>query len=108
MLLIHLILSRCLALMPCDSLLLWELLVRFVLYYRQPDLNLSTERLTANKAFTNKLWNAGKFVLQVLPNRYNVSSWQNIEACKLCVSTGKTHTQTINSRKIVYVRGRNP
>ncbi|XP_040953630.1 valine--tRNA ligase, chloroplastic/mitochondrial 2 isoform X4 [Gossypium hirsutum] len=46
------------------------------------DLNLSTERLTANKAFTNKLWNAGKFVLQVLPNRYNVSSWQNIEACK--------------------------
>ncbi|KAH1045310.1 hypothetical protein J1N35_036094 [Gossypium stocksii] len=46
------------------------------------DLNLSTERLTANKAFTNKLWNAGKFVLQVLPNRDNVSGWQNIEACK--------------------------
>ncbi|KAH1063020.1 hypothetical protein J1N35_028007 [Gossypium stocksii] len=47
------------------------------------DLNLSTERLTANKAFTNKLWNAGKFVLQVLPNRDNVSGWQNIEACKV-------------------------
>ncbi|KAH1084547.1 hypothetical protein J1N35_024308 [Gossypium stocksii] len=46
------------------------------------DLNLSTERLTANTAFTNKLWNAGKFVLQVLPNRDNVSGWQNIEACK--------------------------
>ncbi|KAK5787462.1 hypothetical protein PVK06_042116 [Gossypium arboreum] len=44
------------------------------------DLNLSTERLTANTAFTNKLWNAGKFVLQVLPNRDNVSGWQNIEA----------------------------
>ncbi|PPR97153.1 hypothetical protein GOBAR_AA23506 [Gossypium barbadense] len=45
------------------------------------DLNLSTERLTANTAFTNKLWNAGKFVLQVLPNRDNVSGWQNVEAC---------------------------
>ncbi|KAG0496168.1 hypothetical protein HPP92_000859 [Vanilla planifolia] len=30
------------------------------------DLNLSTERLTSNKAFTNKLWNAGKFILQNL------------------------------------------
>ncbi|MBA0637425.1 hypothetical protein Godav_022406, partial [Gossypium davidsonii] len=37
------------------------------------DLNLSTERLTANTAFTNRLWYAGKFVLQVLPNRDNVS-----------------------------------
>ncbi|KAK5838514.1 hypothetical protein PVK06_007244 [Gossypium arboreum] len=46
------------------------------------DLNLSTERLTTNTAFTIKLWNAGKFVLQVLPNRDNVSGWQNIEACK--------------------------
>ncbi|KAG8498397.1 hypothetical protein CXB51_007347 [Gossypium anomalum] len=27
------------------------------------DLNLSTERLTVNTTFTNKLWNAGKFVL---------------------------------------------
>ncbi len=27
------------------------------------DLNLSTERLTASRNFTNKLWNAGKFVL---------------------------------------------
>ncbi|XP_028556333.1 valine--tRNA ligase, chloroplastic/mitochondrial 2 [Dendrobium catenatum] len=31
------------------------------------DLNLSTDRLTSNKAFTNKLWNAGKFILQNLP-----------------------------------------
>ncbi|KAK8953365.1 Valine--tRNA ligase [Platanthera guangdongensis] len=31
------------------------------------DLNLSTERLTSNKAFINKLWNAGKFILQNLP-----------------------------------------
>ncbi|PPS01126.1 hypothetical protein GOBAR_AA19536 [Gossypium barbadense] len=44
------------------------------------DLNLSTERLTTNTAFTIKLWNAGKFVLQVLPNWDNVSGWQNIEA----------------------------
>ena len=27
------------------------------------DLNLSMERLTANRNFTNKLWNAAKFVL---------------------------------------------
>ncbi|KAK6255819.1 hypothetical protein SCA6_017124 [Theobroma cacao] len=46
------------------------------------DLNLSTERLTANKAFTNKLWNAGKFVLQNLPDRDNVSGWQTIRAYK--------------------------
>ncbi|XP_039034825.1 valine--tRNA ligase, chloroplastic/mitochondrial 2-like [Hibiscus syriacus] len=46
------------------------------------DLNLSTERLTENKAFTNKLWNAGKFVLYSLPNRDNVSGWQNIQDCK--------------------------
>ncbi|KAL1092995.1 hypothetical protein V6Z11_D06G000500, partial [Gossypium hirsutum] len=46
------------------------------------EIKYLTERLTANRAFTNKLWNAGKFVLQVLPNRDNVSGWQNIEACK--------------------------
>ncbi len=27
------------------------------------DLNLSLERVTASRNFTNKLWNAGKFVL---------------------------------------------
>ncbi|XP_068654248.1 valine--tRNA ligase, chloroplastic/mitochondrial 2 isoform X2 [Aristolochia californica] len=42
------------------------------------DLNLSVERLTSNKAFTNKLWNAGKFVLQNLPNRTDSSSWEYI------------------------------
>ncbi|XVF71432.1 hypothetical protein PTKIN_Ptkin12aG0036900 [Pterospermum kingtungense] len=47
------------------------------------DLNLSTERLTANKAFTNKLWNAGKFVLQNLPDRDDASSWQTIQTCKV-------------------------
>ncbi|KAI5065077.1 hypothetical protein GOP47_0019772 [Adiantum capillus-veneris] len=31
------------------------------------DVNLSPERLTANKGFTNKLWNAGKFIHQNLP-----------------------------------------
>ncbi|XP_038686253.1 valine--tRNA ligase, chloroplastic/mitochondrial 2 isoform X2 [Tripterygium wilfordii] len=44
------------------------------------DLNLSTERLTANKAFTNKLWNAGKFVLQNLPRENDISSWEKILA----------------------------
>ncbi|KAF8398020.1 hypothetical protein HHK36_016946 [Tetracentron sinense] len=42
------------------------------------DLNLSTERLTSNKAFTNKLWNAGKFVLQNLPSQSDVSAWENV------------------------------
>lgn len=32
------------------------------------DVNLSPEKLTSNKAFTNKLWNAGKFILQNLQN----------------------------------------
>ncbi|KAF5957919.1 hypothetical protein HYC85_005144 [Camellia sinensis] len=42
------------------------------------DLNLSTERLTANKAFTNKLWNAGKFVLQNLPSQSDISAWESL------------------------------
>lgn len=47
------------------------------------DLNLSTERLTSNKAFTNKLWNAGKFVLQNLPKENDVSAWENILSYKV-------------------------
>ncbi|KAJ8432841.1 hypothetical protein Cgig2_024529 [Carnegiea gigantea] len=46
------------------------------------DLNLSTERLTSNKAFTNKLWNAGKFVLQNLPMQSDFSAWENLLAYK--------------------------
>ncbi|XP_058722633.1 valine--tRNA ligase, chloroplastic/mitochondrial 2 isoform X1 [Vicia villosa] len=46
------------------------------------DLNLSTERLTSNKAFTNKLWNAGKFVLQNLPKENDISAWENILSYK--------------------------
>ncbi|KAJ4971938.1 hypothetical protein NE237_005037 [Protea cynaroides] len=46
------------------------------------DLNLSTERLTSNKAFTNKLWNAGKFILQNLPHQSETSAWENILAYK--------------------------
>ncbi|KAF2295430.1 hypothetical protein GH714_032911 [Hevea brasiliensis] len=46
------------------------------------DLNLSTERLTANKAFTNKLWNAGKFVLQNLPSQADTSACQTMLAYK--------------------------
>ncbi|KAH7852189.1 hypothetical protein Vadar_021626 [Vaccinium darrowii] len=46
------------------------------------DLNLSMERLTANKAFTNKLWNAGKFVLQNLPSQSDNSAWETLLAYK--------------------------
>ncbi|CAD6221065.1 unnamed protein product [Miscanthus lutarioriparius] len=46
------------------------------------DLNLSTERLTSNKAFTNKLWNAGKFLLQNLPDKSDVSAWDVLLANK--------------------------
>eukprot|EP00262_Sarcandra_glabra_P017779 TRINITY_DN619_c0_g2_i1.p1 TRINITY_DN619_c0_g2~~TRINITY_DN619_c0_g2_i1.p1 ORF type:complete len:683 (-),score=129.79 TRINITY_DN619_c0_g2_i1:206-2254(-) len=46
------------------------------------DLNLSTERLTSNKAFTNKLWNAGKFVLQNLPSESDFFAWENILSYK--------------------------
>ncbi|XP_059623090.1 valine--tRNA ligase, chloroplastic/mitochondrial 2 isoform X2 [Cornus florida] len=46
------------------------------------DLNLSTERLTANKAFTNKLWNAGKFVLQNLPGDSDILAWETLLAYK--------------------------
>uniref|UniRef100_A0A0E0E7R2 valine--tRNA ligase n=1 Tax=Oryza meridionalis TaxID=40149 RepID=A0A0E0E7R2_9ORYZ len=46
------------------------------------DLNLSTERLTSNKAFTNKLWNAGKFLLQNLPDRSDATAWDVLLANK--------------------------
>ncbi|KAM0850075.1 hypothetical protein ACQ4PT_053316 [Festuca glaucescens] len=46
------------------------------------DINLSTERLTSNKAFTNKLWNAGKFLLQNLPDRSNATAWDLLLANK--------------------------
>ncbi|KAL9425036.1 hypothetical protein AB3S75_032046 [Citrus x aurantiifolia] len=46
------------------------------------DLSLSIERLTANKAFTNKLWNAGKFILQNLPSQNDMSRWEILLAYK--------------------------
>ncbi|GMH26292.1 hypothetical protein Nepgr_028135 [Nepenthes gracilis] len=42
------------------------------------DLNLSIERLASNKAFTNKLWNAGKFVLQNFPSGSDSSAWDTL------------------------------
>ncbi|RVW90154.1 Valine--tRNA ligase, chloroplastic/mitochondrial 2 [Vitis vinifera] len=60
-----------------------SLTTNFALLFQ--DLNLSTERLTSNKAFTNKLWNAGKFVLQNLPSQSDISAWETILACKVCV-----------------------
>ncbi|KAF3789506.1 Valine--tRNA ligase [Nymphaea thermarum] len=49
------------------------------------DLNMSFERLTSNKAFTNKLWNAGKFVLQNLPSESDYSDWQALRGFKFNV-----------------------
>ncbi|GAA0146833.1 aminoacyl-tRNA synthetase [Lithospermum erythrorhizon] len=46
------------------------------------DLNLSNERLASNKAFTNKLWNAGKFILQNLPKQTDISAWEAVMAYK--------------------------
>ncbi|GLJ40399.1 hypothetical protein SUGI_0831930 [Cryptomeria japonica] len=46
------------------------------------DINLSLERLGANKAFTNKLWNAGKYILQNLPPESDTSSWNGIRDWK--------------------------
>jgi valyl-tRNA synthetase len=37
-------------------------------------VNLSLERLTANKGLTNKLWNAGKFIHQ---NIYTIDGASN-------------------------------
>lgn len=47
------------------------------------DLNLSIERLNSNKAFTNKLWNAGKFVLQNLPRQNDLSAWEAMQDFKV-------------------------
>ncbi|XP_009758044.1 valine--tRNA ligase, chloroplastic/mitochondrial 2 isoform X1 [Nicotiana tabacum] len=46
------------------------------------DLNLSMERLTSNKAFTNKLWNAGKFILRNLPHQDDTLAWEALLAHK--------------------------
>lgn len=55
--------------------------IEYILFFQ--DLNLSTERLSSNKAFTNKLWNAGKFVLQNLPNQDDASAWETVLAYKV-------------------------
>ena len=47
------------------------------------DVNLSTERLGANKAFTNKLWNAAKFILQNLPEASHTDHWAHLAAAKV-------------------------
>lgn len=46
------------------------------------DVNLSMERLTSNKGFTNKLWNAGKFILLNLPPSSDTSAWEHIREHK--------------------------
>jgi valyl-tRNA synthetase len=67
-----------------QSLLYLSRLFDFVLLipFLLQDLNLSTERLTSNKAFTNKLWNAGKFLLQNLPDRSDATAWDVLLANK--------------------------
>lgn len=47
------------------------------------DVNLSMERLTSNKGFTNKLWNAGKFILLNLPPSSDNSAWERIQEHKV-------------------------
>eukprot|EP00246_Nothoceros_aenigmaticus_P005582 TRINITY_DN17754_c0_g1_i1.p1 TRINITY_DN17754_c0_g1~~TRINITY_DN17754_c0_g1_i1.p1 ORF type:complete len:415 (-),score=70.63 TRINITY_DN17754_c0_g1_i1:12-1235(-) len=42
------------------------------------DVNLSMERLTANRSFTTKLWNAGKFILQNLPESSDTEAWMSL------------------------------
>ncbi|KAG8388117.1 hypothetical protein BUALT_Bualt02G0092400 [Buddleja alternifolia] len=58
--------------------------LRFTLSLGTPgqDLNLSLERLNSNKGFTNKLWNAGKFVLHNLPPQSDLSAWKAIQGFK--------------------------
>ena len=46
-------------------------------------MNLSSERLGANKAFTNKLWNAAKFILQNLPDASHTDHWAQLAAAKV-------------------------
>lgn len=42
------------------------------------DVNLSLERLNSNKAFTNKLWNAGRFIVQNLPVSSEEAHWRDL------------------------------
>ncbi|EFJ41521.1 hypothetical protein VOLCADRAFT_107675 [Volvox carteri f. nagariensis] len=46
------------------------------------DLNLSLERVTASRNFTNKLWNAGKFVLFNL-DKVGASEWESLRGVSL-------------------------
>ncbi|CAI5511840.1 unnamed protein product, partial [Closterium sp. Naga37s-1] len=46
------------------------------------DVNLSMERLGANRAFVNKIWNAGKFILQNLPSKEDEKQWQRLGQVK--------------------------
>ncbi|CAI5992387.1 unnamed protein product [Closterium sp. NIES-65] len=46
------------------------------------DVNLSMERLGANRAFVNKIWNAGKFILQNLPSKDDEKQWQRLGQVK--------------------------
>ncbi|GKD39784.1 hypothetical protein Tco_1259991 [Tanacetum coccineum] len=63
------------------------------------DLNLSTERLTSNKAFTNKLWNASKFVLQNLPDRSDASAWETLLAHKLDLLVTEAEIRSLEKRE---------
>ena len=49
------------------------------------DLNLSLERVTANRNFTNKLWNAAKFVLMNLED-VSEEGWRDLAAADFSAS----------------------
>jgi hypothetical protein len=108
--------------MHCDLHFAWALLARFAFpwssafYIHQAwsllccwhtfslqDINLSTERLTSNKAFTNKLWNAGKFLLQNLPDRSDATAWDLLLANKVCHWIFKLHRMHSLNFILLYV-----
>lgn len=50
------------------------------------DLNLSLDRVNSNRNFTNKLWNAGKFILFQLENVL-AAEWQQLAAADFSSSS---------------------
>lgn len=53
------------------------------MFFEVQDVNLSMERLTANRSFTTKLWNAGKFILQNLPECSDTIAWKSLALGKV-------------------------
>lgn len=67
-------------------------------HFSWQDLNLSMERLSANKAFTNKLWNAGKFILQNVPDKSDASAWELLLTNKVRPICSSHNIPSLNNR----------